>query len=107
MFNPFDVFPWAKGQPCKESELMKTVTLWMLAAAVILFPGVGGSLAFAQGGGRLLSNLIGKSVAKNHLCKDSHVRIFPYTHPTDGSSGVMLDFPYCTEQDKKCLSQKV
>ena len=51
MFNPFDVFPWAKGQPCKESELMKTVSLWMLAAAVILFPGVGGSLAFAQGGG--------------------------------------------------------
>jgi len=30
---------------------MKIVSLWTLAAAVVLFPGVGGSLAFAQGGG--------------------------------------------------------
>jgi hypothetical protein len=44
--------------------------------------------------GAALGYVIGKSVAKNHLCKDSRVRIFPYTHPTDGSSGVMLDIPY-------------
>ena len=44
--------------------------------------------------GAALGYVIGKSVAKNHLCKDSRVNIFPYTHPTDGSSGVMLDIPY-------------
>lgn len=44
--------------------------------------------------GAALGYVIGKSVAKNHLCKDSRVRIFPYTHSTDGSSGVMLDIPY-------------
>jgi hypothetical protein len=44
--------------------------------------------------GAALGYVIGKSVAKNHLCKDSRVRILPYTHPTDGSSGIMLDIPY-------------
>ena len=44
--------------------------------------------------GAALGYVIGKSVAKNHLCKDSRVNIFPYTHPTDGSSGIMLDIPY-------------
>jgi hypothetical protein len=44
--------------------------------------------------GAAMGYVIGKSVAGRHLDGDSRVRILPYTHPTDGSSGVMLDIAY-------------
>jgi len=44
--------------------------------------------------GASLGLIIGKSVAGNHLYGDGRVRLLPYVHPTDGSSGLMLDVSY-------------
>ncbi len=44
--------------------------------------------------GAALGYVIGKSVAQRHLDGDSRVRILPYTHPTEGASGLMLDVAY-------------
>ena len=44
--------------------------------------------------GAALGFVIGKSVARGHLYGDSRVRLLPYVHPTDGTSGLMLDIPY-------------
>jgi hypothetical protein len=41
--------------------------------------------------GAALGYVIGRSVAGRALDGDSRVRLFPYTHPTDGSPGVMLE----------------
>ena len=44
--------------------------------------------------GAALGYVIGKSIANRHLTGDSRVRLLPYVHPTDGSSGLMLELPY-------------
>jgi hypothetical protein len=44
--------------------------------------------------GAALGYVIGKSVARRHLEGDSRLRILPYTHPTDGSSGLMFDVDF-------------
>lgn len=44
--------------------------------------------------GAALGYLIGKSVAGRHLYCDGRVRILPFVHPTDGSSGLMLDVSF-------------
>jgi len=44
--------------------------------------------------GAAMGYLIGKSVARNHLEGDSRVRLLPYAHPTEGSSGLMLDVAF-------------
>ncbi len=44
--------------------------------------------------GSALGYVIGKSVAGRHLTGDSRVHLLPYVHPTDGSSGVMLDWSF-------------
>jgi hypothetical protein len=44
--------------------------------------------------GAALGYVIGKSVAGRHLRGDSRVRILPYAHPTEGTSGLMLDLPF-------------
>ncbi len=41
--------------------------------------------------GSVLGFVIGKSVAGGHLCGDSRVKLLPYIHPTDGSSGVAFE----------------
>lgn len=41
--------------------------------------------------GAALGWVIGKSVAGRHLYDDSRVRLLPYVHPTDGSSGLMFE----------------
>jgi len=44
--------------------------------------------------GAAMGYLIGKSVARNRLEGDSRVRLLPYAHPTEGSSGLMLDVAF-------------
>ncbi|MGE3314464.1 MAG: phosphatase PAP2 family protein [Planctomycetaceae bacterium] len=44
--------------------------------------------------GAALGWVIGKSVSRRHLEGDSRVRLLPYMHPTDGSSGLMLDVAF-------------
>lgn len=44
--------------------------------------------------GAALGWVIGKSVSRRHLEDDSRVRLLPYVHPTDGSSGLMLDVAF-------------
>ena len=44
--------------------------------------------------GAALGYIVGKSVAGKHLHGDSRVRILPYVHPTEGSTGVMLECPF-------------
>lgn len=44
--------------------------------------------------GAALGYVIGKSVAGKHRDGDSRVRLLPYVHPTDGSSGLMLEWPF-------------
>lgn len=44
--------------------------------------------------GAALGYVVGKSVAGQHLRGDGRVRLLPYTHPTDGASGLMLDVAY-------------
>ena len=44
--------------------------------------------------GAALGWVIGKSVAKNNLCRDTRVKILPYLHPTEATSGVMFDVPF-------------
>jgi len=44
--------------------------------------------------GAALGYVIGKSVSGRHLYGDSRVRILPFTHPTEGSAGLMLDCPF-------------
>jgi hypothetical protein len=44
--------------------------------------------------GAALGYVIGKSVAGRHLTGDSRVHILPYVHPTDGTSGLALDFNF-------------
>lgn len=44
--------------------------------------------------GAALGYVIGKSVAGTHLTGDGRVRLLPYLHPVDGSSGLMLDVAY-------------
>lgn len=41
--------------------------------------------------GAALGWVIGKSVAGRHLYDDSRVRLLPYIHPTDGSTGLMFE----------------
>lgn len=44
--------------------------------------------------GAALGWVIGKSVARNNLCRDTRVNIIPYHHPTEATSGVMFDVPF-------------
>lgn len=44
--------------------------------------------------GAALGYVIGKAVSGRHLYGDSRVRIFPFTHPTEGSTGLMLEYPF-------------
>lgn len=44
--------------------------------------------------GAAMGYVIGKSVAGRHLYGDSRVRILPYVHPSDGSSGLALDLEF-------------
>ena len=44
--------------------------------------------------GAALGYVIGKSLAGRHLCGDSRVRLLPYVHLSDGSTGLMLDWPF-------------
>ncbi len=44
--------------------------------------------------GAALGYVIGKSIAGRHLRGNSRVRILPYAHPTEGTSGLMLDLPF-------------
>lgn len=44
--------------------------------------------------GAALGFVIGKSVANQHLGGDGRVRLFPYVHPTDGTSGLALDWSF-------------
>jgi hypothetical protein len=44
--------------------------------------------------GAALGYVIGKSVAGRHLYGDSRVQIWPYVHPVDGSTGLMLECPF-------------
>lgn len=44
--------------------------------------------------GAALGYVVGKSVAGHHLYGDSRVRLLPYVHPTEGSSGVMVDLAF-------------
>jgi len=41
--------------------------------------------------GAAMGYVIGKSIAGRHLRGDSRVRIIPYAHPTEGTSGLILD----------------
>ncbi len=44
--------------------------------------------------GAALGYVIGKSVAGHHLCGDGRVRLLPYVHPSDGSTGLMFEYPF-------------
>jgi hypothetical protein len=44
--------------------------------------------------GAALGYVIGHSVAGRHLCGNSRVRLLPYVHPTDGTSGLMVDLSF-------------
>jgi hypothetical protein len=44
--------------------------------------------------GAALGYVVGKSVAGRHLRCDSRVRILPYSHPTDGGTGLMVDVAF-------------
>lgn len=44
--------------------------------------------------GAAMGWVIGKSIAGRHIDGDSRVRLLPYVHPTDGSSGLMFDFAF-------------
>lgn len=44
--------------------------------------------------GAALGYVIGKSVAGHHLHCDGRVRLCPYIHPTDGSTGIMCELPF-------------
>ncbi len=44
--------------------------------------------------GAALGYVVGKSVSRGHLFGDSRIRLLPYVHPTDGTSGLMLEVPY-------------
>jgi len=44
--------------------------------------------------GAALGYVIGKSVAGHHLCGDGRVRLLPYVHPSDGSTGLMFECPF-------------
>ena len=44
--------------------------------------------------GAALGYVVGKAVSGRHLYGDSRVRLFPFTHPTEGSTGLMLECPF-------------
>jgi hypothetical protein len=44
--------------------------------------------------GAVLGYVIGKSVAKKHRTGDSRLRMLPYVHPTDGTTGLLFDWPF-------------
>jgi membrane-associated phospholipid phosphatase len=44
--------------------------------------------------GGVLGYVIGKSVSGKALYGDSRVHILPYVHPTEGGSGIMLDWSF-------------
>ena len=44
--------------------------------------------------GAALGYVIGHSVAGRHLCGNSHVRLLPFVHPTEGTSGLIVDISF-------------
>lgn len=44
--------------------------------------------------GAALGYVVGKSVARHHLYGDGRVRLLPYVHPSDGTTGVMFETTY-------------
>lgn len=44
--------------------------------------------------GSVLGYVIGKSVAQKHRTGDSRLRMLPYVHPTDGTTGLLFDWPF-------------
>ena len=44
--------------------------------------------------GAVLGYVVGKSVAKKHRTGNSRLRMLPYVHPTDGTTGLLFDRPF-------------